>query len=274
MITFGLVWQNFNPLRWASCISTQYTVFWCLFRFCLYDARRGLVKSISCGSLWFLVHTIHSRKEYCLSVPAQNFVLPLSILNWRWSVNWLHIQCDKCIWRNCLELPHCPVMKDQWDCVMNDLEELRGKEFLVLTDQCSIEIFSCCLRLLPSCSSIHHQTNIKSAQICSEDHLSVSRIRSHHLLLEVILHAEEEYLSFLPRGTLDRIELLVQNQSMFLQEKEQSLKMSKQWKVLSVLLWPLIGLQKQMLPSSTQILPSSFQKFPALCRRTLCRSSL
>ena len=25
-------------------------------------------------------------------------------------------------------------MKDQWDCILNDLEELGGKEFLVLTE--------------------------------------------------------------------------------------------------------------------------------------------
>ena len=99
-----------------------------------------------------------------------------------------------------------------WDCVLNDLEELEElgcKEFLVLTDQHNIEIFSCCLRLLPSCSSTHHQTNAESTQICSEDHLSLSRIRSPHLLLEVIVHAEEECFVFLPLGTLDRIELLV-----------------------------------------------------------------
>ena len=34
-----------------------------------------------------------------------------------------------------------------------------------------------CLRLLPSCSSIHHQTNIESTRIYSESYLSVSRIR-------------------------------------------------------------------------------------------------
>ena len=75
-------------------------------------------------------------------------------------------------------------MKDQWDCVLNDLEELGDQEFLVLTNQYNIKIFYCCFCFLPSCSSIHHQTNIESTQICSED-LSVSRIRSHHLLLEV-----------------------------------------------------------------------------------------
>ena len=97
-------------------------------------------------------------------------------------------------------------------------------------------LFSCCLRLLPSCSSIHHQTNIESTQICSEDHLSVSRIRSHHLLLEVVLRVEEECLFFLPLGMLDRIELLVQYQSKFFHEQVQSLKMSKQLKVYLVLL--------------------------------------
>ena len=69
-------------------------------------------------------------------------------------------------------------MKDQRDCVLNDLEELGDKEFLVLTSQYKIEIFSCCLRLLPSCSSTFHQTKTESAQICSDDHLLVSRILS------------------------------------------------------------------------------------------------
>ena len=77
----------------------------------------------------------------------------------------------------------------------NVLAELGDKEFLVLTDQYNIEIFSCCLRLLSSCSSTHPQNNIASTQIYSEDHLSVSRIRSSHLL-EVILRAEEECLVF------------------------------------------------------------------------------
>ena len=115
---------------------------------------------------------------------------------------------------------HCPAVRDQWVCVLNDLEELGGKEFLVLMDQYNIEIFSCCLRLLPSYFSTYHQTNIESAQICSEDHLAVPRIRSPHLLLGVILRAEEECLVFLPLGTLDLIELLVQHQSIFLSRIE------------------------------------------------------
>ena len=61
-------------------------------------------------------------------------------------------------------------------------------------------------------------------KFCSEDHLSVYRIRSLLLLLEVTVRAEEECLVFLPMGTLDRIELLVQDQSMFFHEEVQSLE--------------------------------------------------
>ena len=52
---------------------------------------------------------------------------------------------------------------------MNDLEELGDKEFLVLMDQYNIEIFSCCLRLLPFYSSTFHLTNVESTQIRSEE---------------------------------------------------------------------------------------------------------
>ena len=48
------------------------------------------------------------------------------------------------------------------ECVLFDLEELGGIEFLVLTDPYNIEIFSCCLRLLPFYSSTFHQTNAES----------------------------------------------------------------------------------------------------------------
>ena len=89
-------------------------------------------------------------------------------------------------------LSHCPVVKDLWDCVLDDLEELGDQEFLVLMNQYNIEIFSCCLRLLPFCSSTFHQTSAESSQNRSEDNLFISRIQSHHLLLEVIDHDEEE----------------------------------------------------------------------------------
>ena len=86
----------------------------------------------------------------------------------------MHIQYHKCTRRNCPELSHCPGVKDQWDCVLNDLEEL---------GQYSIEIFYCCLRLLPFCSSTFHRTNAESSQNRSEDKLLISRIQSPNLLL-------------------------------------------------------------------------------------------
>ena len=62
-------------------------------------------------------------------------------------------------------------MKDQWDCVLNDLEELGDQEFLVLMDQYKMKSF------LVTSASCHfalphfHQTNDESAQIRSEDTL-------------------------------------------------------------------------------------------------------
>ena len=73
-------------------------------------------------------------------------------------------------------------MKDQWDCVLNDLEEELGdKEFLV----------SCFLRLLSLYSSTFHQTDVEIAQNGSEENPLISRIQSLHLLLAVIYHDEE-----------------------------------------------------------------------------------
>ena len=91
-------------------------------------------------------------------------------------------------------------------------------------DQYSIEIFSYGLRLLPFYSSTFHPTKVENSQIRTEDNLLISRIQSLHLLLEVILRIEEEYLFFLPLRTLDRIELLVQYQSTFF---FKNVKMSK-----------------------------------------------
>ena len=102
--------------------------------------------------------------------------------------------------KNCSELTHCPVLTDQWDSVLNDLEELGDKGFLVLVDQYNVEIFSCCLRLLSFYSSTFHQTNVEIAQNRSEDNPLISRIQSLHLLLEVDDHDEEEYSAVLTLG--------------------------------------------------------------------------
>ena len=91
-------------------------------------------------------------------------------------------------------------MKDQWDCVLNDIEELGDKEFLGLMDQYNTEIFSCYHRLLPLYSSTFHQTNIEYSQIRSEDNPLFYRIQSLQLLLEVDDHDEEEYSVVLTLG--------------------------------------------------------------------------
>ena len=88
-------------------MSTQYTVFWCFFHaLCMYCARRGAPKSIVSGSLCSLSIRIHRQKEYCLSV-AQILSSPVSIPNWWWTENWLHIRHDKCTGRNRPEKWHC-----------------------------------------------------------------------------------------------------------------------------------------------------------------------
>ena len=199
-----------------------------------------------------------------------NFVLPVSILNSWWSVTWLHIRCDKCTRRNRSELTHFPVVKDQWDCVLNDLEELGVKEFLVLMDQYSIEIFSCCLRLLPFCSSTFHRTNAESSQIRSEDNLLISRIQSLHLLLVVDYHDEEDWSVSLTLNNRRANILVVQYQPKFFPQKVQFLWMSWQNLVFVVLLRPLIGSQKQVHSFSTQNFRTAFQRFPARCCRPLC----
>ena len=69
--------------------------FWCFFHaLYMYDAWRGSFKSIVSGSLWFLSMGSTGRKNtVCLLL---KFWPPVSIPNWRWNVNWLHIQHDKC----------------------------------------------------------------------------------------------------------------------------------------------------------------------------------
>ena len=66
------------------------------------------------------------------------------------------------------ESQHCPVMKDQQDCVLNVLEELGDKQ-LFLKHQCNTDISFSILLLLPSRLSIDRQTNKKLLEIDSED---------------------------------------------------------------------------------------------------------
>ena len=125
MTACDLVWKNFSPFRWESCMSTQYTVSWCtlsIFSIKMQDVVWSDQALLDLGDscAW------DSQAERMLSVCCSNFDLSVSILNWWWNVNWLHIQYDKCTRRNWSELVDCPVMKDHWDCVLNLLEELGG----------------------------------------------------------------------------------------------------------------------------------------------------
>ena len=92
------------------------------------------------------------------------------------------------------------------------LKSSEMKNFLVLTDLYSIEIF-CCLRLLLSYSSIQNQTSVESTQTRSEDNLSVSRIQSLHLLLDVFDHDEEECSVVLTLGKRCATKFLALHQS-------------------------------------------------------------
>ena len=160
-------------------------------RFLLVPSKTRCIQVTFIWIFVFLVHLIHRREEYCLSV-FQILSSLVSILNSWWNVNWLHIRCDKCTRRNRPELIHCLVMKDQWNCVLKDLEELGGKEFL-MKDQYNTEIFSCFLLHLQLCSSTFHQTNVENAQNGSEDNLLISRVQSLHHLLESDWHDEEDW---------------------------------------------------------------------------------
>ena len=134
MIAFGndcvrsCLTEHLNLFYWASLMSPQWTVFWCfsmLYACIVQDA----------------VHSSRSYQDFLLFVCCSNFLLLTSILNSQWSWNWLHIRRVKCTRRNRLELIHCPAVLDQWDSVLNDLQELGDQEFLVLMDQYNIEVF-------------------------------------------------------------------------------------------------------------------------------------
>ena len=127
-------------------------------------------------------------------------------------------------------------MKDQWDCVLNDLEELGDKELIVLTSQYNIEIFSCGLHLLPFYFSTFLQTNVGSTQLRSEDNPLVYRVQSIHLLFEVGHHDAEEYSVVLTLGRRFANKLLPLHQSKIFHRQVQFLQMSRQKYVFVILL--------------------------------------
>ena len=229
-------------------MSTQCTVFFLflpLFRW--YQARRDASRSITSWCLCSLfIGSTDVKNTVCLLLKfyppnvSPEFMMEtrrdetkcwLSKSEKRylwWSVNWSHIRCDKCTRRHRSELLHCPVMKDQWDCVLNDFEELGIKEFLVMMDQYNIAIFSCFLHLLSLYSSTLRQTIVEIAQGRSEDTPLISRIQSLHHFLEVDDDDEEEYTVVFTVGKRLANNLLAQYQSTFFHRSVQFLWMSWQ----------------------------------------------
>ena len=147
-------------------MSAQYTSSWCLFHSLRkYCAWRGTLKSITSGSLWFLSIGSTSRKNTVFLLlklwpPGSN---PELMIECKLKA---HPTCI-CTGRSCSELPHCPVIKDQWDCVLHVPEEL-GNTQLFLKNQYSTGIFSYFLLLLPSILSTYCQTNEESVGTDSE----------------------------------------------------------------------------------------------------------
>ena len=198
---------NFNPFRWASCTSTQYTVSWCTFHF--YKTWFGQIRLF-----WILVILMRFtavKNTVCLSLLE---FLSSRYQSWIDDGKWIDCTSNMI---NVLEEPgpenwHCPVKQDQWDCVLNDLEELGGDEFL-LKNQCSTGI-----------------VNI------SQDCLWFSRIQSPHHLFEVDDHDENDWAISSTLKSRWANNLVVQYRSKFC-SKRYSL-----WADRSTSLWFCFGL--------------------------------
>ena len=141
---------EFESFTLSKVLSTQYIVSWCLFHvFCLYHASLyGSLCSLSMGFTAVKNTVCLSLFEFC--PPGINSELMME----------------------CKLIAHPYSCSEGSIAVLNDVEELGDKEFLVLTSQCNIEIFSCFLRLSPLYSSTFDQTNFESSQIRSEDNQS------------------------------------------------------------------------------------------------------
>ena len=103
-------------------------------------------------------------------------------------------------------------MKDQWDCVLNDLEELGDKEFLVLTDQYSIEFFLVSSAFCHCTLPLFIRPMLRSFKMVLKI-IFFSRVQSLHRLLEVDDHDEEEYSVVLTLGNHLANNLLALHQS-------------------------------------------------------------
>ena len=112
-------------------------------------------------------------------------------------------------------------MKDQWDYVLNVLEELGDKQ-LFLKYQCSTDISFLLLLLLSSIISNDRQTSAVRVEIDSEENSLSSRIELLRRLLVVLFESvEEDLITFFEISYAEREKnLLVQYQSTFFHSLE------------------------------------------------------
>ena len=161
-------------------------------------------------------------------------------------------------------------MKDQYDCVLNVLEELGNKQ-LFLKHQCSTGIFI----FSPPPAAKHafpsiYQTNEQIVEMDSEDFPSFSRNEPLHHLLDVLSENDEEDESLSSTHRIRRENVsLVQCQSNSSFQWGLFLVKSQQVLFFVVLLLPLIGLQNLSHPVVTFVLRADLQEFLFHC----CSSS-
>ena len=133
-------------------------------------------------------------------------------------------------------------MKDQWDYVLNDLEELGDKQ-LFLKYQCSSDISFLVLLLLPSIISNDRLTNVILVEIDFDDNSWSCRIELLRRFLVVLFESvEEDWLLSSKSRTQREKNLLVQYQSTFFHSSEWC-SVNQQVLFFVVLLLSLIWLQ-------------------------------
>ena len=182
--------QSF-PTWKANCMSTQYTVSWCTFHFSLLRCKKWSVKSnfFNLG-VFFQWGFSDIKNTVCLSLlgfypPAINLEIVMV---------WIDSTSTE------INAPE-EIVREQYKWRITRISSWMTLQSSKIKNFCP-DGSGQCLRLLPSRSAIHHQTN-ENTQLCYENNLSISRIRSPHLLLEMILHVDEKCSFFPPRCKLD-----------------------------------------------------------------------
>ena len=187
--------------------------------------------------LMLFVSGINQKKEHCLSLAWILTSKYQSIVDERMKIK-KHIQSGKYVGRVHSELSHCLVMKDQWDYVLNVLEELGNRE-LFLKYQCSTDISFLLLLLLPSMPSNDHQTNTVFVEIIPKIILNFPELNSS--VVFSLYNVEEDWLLSSKSRTKREKNFLVQYQSTSFYSSEWC-SVIQQFLSFVVLLLPLIWL--------------------------------